>query len=82
MRKAIFLMIFILSISISGCFQGSNGEFQYLESKNGPALTVPPPLAANNINHFYDLPTQQSKNIQMNNVPPSFLKVNDEHRTG
>ena len=57
--KNIGLMI-ALSLVLVGCSAQytSNGEQQYLASKNGVNLVVPPPLNSENISHYYDLPAQ------------------------
>jgi uncharacterized lipoprotein len=46
----------VLLCSCSSAYN-SNGEQNYLSSKNGQALVVPPGLSEENISHFHDLPT-------------------------
>ena len=58
--------LFVLSFSIvlSGCISwqpsdfDSNNKDQYLTSKNGPDLLIPPPLTNSNLSDFYVLPDQ------------------------
>ena len=47
----------------------SNGEQQYLSSRNGAVLIVPQPLTSSNISHFYDLPPQ-TQDATVSIVPP------------
>ena len=63
--------LIILSALLAACNikYTSNGEHQYLQSRNGVDIVVPPPLTANNISHFYDLPPQP-ENAQVSIEPP------------
>ncbi|KTC85855.1 MULTISPECIES: hypothetical protein [Legionella] len=69
MKKNVVLLI--SALLLAGCSAyTSNGEKQYLQSKNGATVAVPPPLTDSNISHFYDLP-QQNQNAQVSITPPS-----------
>ena len=47
----------------------SNGETQYLQSRNGEKVVVPPPLSSANISGYYDLPAQnQASRVSI--LPP------------
>lgn len=52
--------VFVLGgMVLSSCSHyASNGEYQYLQSRNGPSLVVPPPLTESNISFYYNLPAQ------------------------
>ena len=59
----------ILSFVLLGCANQytTNGEYHYMQSKNGPKLVVPPPLTDANISDFYDLPAQnQDARVSIN----------------
>lgn len=64
-------LIMVLSVLLTGCSAQytSNGEQQYLQSRNGANLVVPPPLTAVNISDFYDLPSQ-NQDARVSVVPP------------
>ena len=64
--------IVLLSFCLSGCssFYSSNGEDQYMTSRNGLLLVVPPPLTRSNIGDFYDLPVQ-NQNVRVSIAPPA-----------
>ena len=47
----------------------TNGEQNYLSSRNGSGVIVPPPLTSSNISHFYDLPSQD-QHATVSIVPP------------
>ncbi|MDF1757399.1 MAG: hypothetical protein P1U74_03790 [Legionellaceae bacterium] len=49
----------------------SNDKDQYLTSKSGPALVVPPPLTTVNISDFYILPNQNENAKVSINPPPA-----------
>lgn len=53
-------IIILLFPILAGCHAQytTNGEQQYLKSRNGIGLVVPPPLSTTNMSHFYDLPPQ------------------------
>ncbi len=54
-------LMIALSLLLTACSAQytSNGEQQYLKSRNGVGLVVPPPLSTANISDFYDLPLQK-----------------------
>lgn len=62
----------VLALLQVGCaaVNTSNGEKQYLKSRNGVNLAVPAPLSSANISHFYDLPPQ-NQDAHVSTVPPS-----------
>lgn len=62
----------MLSLLLTGCSAQytTNGEQQYLQSRNGLRLVVPPPLTTANISDFYDLPPQ-NQDARVSVVPPS-----------
>jgi len=68
-KKNVVLIISVLLLTACSAYT-SNGEKQYLQSKNGATVVVPPPLTDSNISHFYDLP-QQNQSAQVSIAPPS-----------
>ena len=48
----------------------SNGEQQYMSSRNGRIVKVNPPLSSANISDFYDLP-EQDNNAKVSTMPPN-----------
>ena len=64
-------IIMVLSVLLKGCSAQytSNGEQQYLQSKNGVNLVVPSPLTTANISDFYVLPPQ-NQDARVSVVPP------------
>lgn len=64
-------LLILLSLLSAACSKKylSTGEEQYLQSRNGPDIIVPPPLTSTNISHFYDLASQQ-QNAQVSLDPP------------
>lgn len=66
------LSCFVLGLFVlSGCSNySSNGEYLYLQSRNGQKVEVPPPLTNTNISTFYDLP-EQTQNAKVSIQPPS-----------
>lgn len=58
-------------VVVAGCTMpyATNNKLQYMESRNGPNLNVPPPLTTRNISSFYDLP-DQTANAQVDLDPP------------
>lgn len=52
------LGVILMSLLVMGCQTqyASNNREQYLNSKNGKNLVIPPPLSSALISHFYDLP--------------------------
>lgn len=74
MKKIAVIDVIICSLSLillSACSSryASNAETQYLKSRNGNALVVPPPMTNTNISHFYDL-TQGRENVMVSIIPP------------
>lgn len=65
-------VILLSSLLLCACSTryASNGENQYMNSKNGPHLGIPKPLAADTISHFYDLP-EQTQTATVNIAPPT-----------
>ncbi len=62
---------FVLFLLMTACSHYStNGEQQYLNSKNGPPLVVPQSMTSANISHFYDLPPQ-TQNAKVSIAPPT-----------
>ena len=63
--------VVVVSLLLSACSAQytSNGEQQYLKSRNGVNLVIPPPLTSANISHFYDLPPQ-NQDAQVSIEPP------------
>ena len=69
MKKVRLMMV--LSVLLTGCSAQytSNGEQQYLKSRNGVNLVVPPSLSTVNISDFYDLPSQ-NQDARVTVAPP------------
>jgi len=65
------IYISIASLLVVGCTSryASNGENQYMNSKNGQNLVIPAPLSSDMISHFYDLP-DQTQNSVVSITPP------------
>lgn len=65
--------------AVVGCSSleyASNEPQQYLKSKNGQDLEVPPALSSENLSDFYRLPNQpQNAKLKVNTAPP---KVTNE----
>ena len=60
----------VLALLLSSCSQyASTGDKLYMQSRNGPDVSVPRPLTDSNISHFYDLPAQ-NKNPAVSIEPP------------
>lgn len=76
MKKIGFLLISPLLLAACSQF-ASNGDKQYLQSKNGVGVVVPPPLTDSNISHFYDLPAQ-NQNPLVGIAPPTASKLKQE----
>lgn len=69
MKKISFLLL--APCLLSACAQLlSIGEKDYLHSKNGPSITIQPPLTDANVSHFYDLPAQ-TKPARVSIKPPT-----------
>ena len=69
MKKLSFVVLAALALSACSSRYASNGESQYLKSKNGQRLEVPPPLTSTNLSDFYDLPPQ-NQDAQVSIAPP------------
>ena len=69
-RKKVGLIILSALLAACNIKYTSNGEHQYLQSRNGVDIVVPPPLTANNISHFYDVPSQDH-GAQVSIEPPT-----------
>ncbi|WP_256478777.1 MULTISPECIES: hypothetical protein [Legionella] len=59
----------VLLLSACASYYTSNGEKQYLQSRNGPNVVVPPPLTDGNLSYFYNLPAQ-NQDAQVSIQPP------------
>ena len=68
--KKIVIAVLVLLLSACSAQYTSNGEQQYLKSRNGVNLVVPPPLTSTNISHFYDLPSQ-NQDAKVSIEPPA-----------
>lgn len=60
---------------ISKTEYASNDKLQYLKSRNGPDLVIPPPLSGSNISAFYRLPDQTQHAKVAINPPKDQSKV-------
>ena len=69
--KRLGLVTVVLAL-LTGCSAQytSNGEQQYLNSRNGVNPVVPAPLTPENISHFYDLPAQ-NQDAHVSVAPPA-----------
>ncbi|CDZ77024.1 hypothetical protein BN59_01303 [Legionella massiliensis] len=76
MKKIGLLLISVLPLAACSQF-ASNGDKQYLQSRNGVGVVVPSPLTDSNISHFYDLPSQ-NQNPLVSIAPPSAPEVKQE----
>lgn len=69
MKKISCIILTAGWLTACSSYYTSNGEKQYLESRNGERLLIPPPLTDSNISHFYDLPNPEgSTNVSV--APP------------
>ena len=69
--QKIGLIILIASLLTScASYYTTNGEKKYLQSRNGPALVVPPPLTRDNVSEFYVLPEQNQNAAPITTAPP------------
>lgn len=68
MRYAVLVMGGLVLAGCSAQYT-SNGEQQYVHSRNGVLMVVPPPLTRSNISDFYDLPPQ-NQNAEVTITPP------------
>jgi uncharacterized lipoprotein len=64
------LMFASLVLSACASYYSSTGDKQYLQSRNGPQLVVPPPLTRDNISQFYVLPEQTQRIQTISTTPP------------
>lgn len=69
-NKVVLVYLMIVLSSCSSKF-ATDGEHKYLYSKNGDNIVVPAPLTSENTSHFYDLPKQEKKAVQVSIAPPS-----------
>ncbi len=72
MKNLILLCVFCF---LAGCISWKKSDFsssdqdQYLSSKNGKDLLVPPPLTNSNLSDFYVLP-DQNQDAKVSVSPP------------
>lgn len=68
-------LLVVAMIMLGACSSryATNGETQYLKSRNGPSLVVPSPLTKEKISGFYFLPQQSNPNPAVKITPPSRL---------
>ena len=68
------ICVFSVITLIAGCSRleyASNQPKQYLKSKNGQNLQVPPSLSADNLSEFYRLPNHpQNAKLKVKVAPP------------
>ncbi len=69
MKKLVWI---IISCCLVGCSSkyATNDKQQYLESRNGAPLVVPPPLTRSNLSGFYELPEPDAGQRKVSVVPP------------
>ena len=58
-RKIGFWLMCLLCLASCATKYASNDRQQYLSSRNGVHLEVPPPLTNTNMSGFYELPTPE-----------------------
>ncbi len=65
-------IIVISSLWLTACssYYSSNAETNYLKSRNGPDLVVPPPMTKANMGYFYNLPPQ-NQDARVSIEPPT-----------
>lgn len=68
-KKTIFIGLSSLWLVACSSHYSSNAEANYLKSRNGPALVVPPPMTAANMGYFYTLPLQ-TQDAKVSIKPP------------
>lgn len=74
MKKLV--IISVISWLLIGCISWEPTDFassdkdQYLSSKNGESLVIPPPLTNSNISDFYVLPNNE-QNAKISIDPPA-----------
>jgi uncharacterized lipoprotein len=73
-KTLVWVIVVALASSCSSHF-ATDGEHQYLNSKNGQTLVVPAPLTNENSSHFYDLPSPTTKKTEVSIAPPSETKT-------
>jgi uncharacterized lipoprotein len=68
--KKLSVLLLVLT-ALAGCSSSyySNAEEEYLRSRNGEKLVVPPPLTNANISYFYNLPPQ-TQDARVSIAPP------------
>jgi uncharacterized lipoprotein len=68
-KKISIIVLMSLILSACGSKYSSNGEAQYLKSRNGEKIDAPQPLTKANISNFNDLPPQ-NENAKVSINPP------------
>ena len=70
-KRVVVGVVSLVALLLASCSQfASNGDKLYLRSKNGPGVSVPPPMTDTNISHFYYLPAQPKKSSTVGVEPP------------
>ncbi len=69
-KKAVFVGVSSLWLVACSSNFSSNAETNYLKSRNGPELVVPPPMTTANMGYFYNLPLQ-TQNAKVSIKPPT-----------
>lgn len=69
MKKVGFVLCLASGLVACSSLYTSQGEKQYLDSRNGPKLIIPPPLTGDNLSPFYDLPPE-TQNARVSIAPP------------
>lgn len=70
MKKIVSLSLLVVLLAACSSKFATNGEKLYMTSQNGPGVKVPPPLSEANISPFYNLPTQENRNLGVSIKPP------------
>ena len=68
-KKTVLAGLSFLFLTACSSYYASNAETNYLKSRNGPELVVPPPETATNIGYFYNLPSQ-NQDARVSIKPP------------
>lgn len=69
MKKILFVSLLPFVLTSCASYYTSNGEKNYLKSRNGPKLVVPAPLTDTDISYFYNLPPQ-NQDARVSIEPP------------
>ena len=69
-KKAIITGVSSLWLVSCSSHYASNAETNYLKSRNGPELVVPPPMTTANMGYFYNLPAQ-NEDARVSIKPPT-----------